>query len=162
MSDANEKPAPTRADGVKPFNGYLWPTESWWLGHERRGFDSRWHFGYVALNDRRFSVEGSVYAIRGNQDGEGRPCVFATREKAIRVSAARMIAVMRASRHWGANAETYGAMSGRKLAEGINWALAIVARETADGAFLAVTIPDPKPERGPTGLPLFDFANHEL
>lgn len=34
-----------------PYNGYFWPTESWWLGHEHRSYASDWNFGYVELQD---------------------------------------------------------------------------------------------------------------
>ncbi len=144
-----------RADGRQPFNGYLWPSESWWLGHEQKSFHCRWHFGFVALNDGLFSTEGCVYAIQRNESGEwkGRPCVFATRQTAIRVAAARLIVVMRASKDWGHN---YGGMCGQKLATAINWVLKIVARETAEATRL-VTIADPKPARPTIGLPLFDW-----
>src|SRR5689334_2011357 len=116
-----------RADGREPFNGYLWPTESWWLGHERRKFDSRWHFGIVALADGRFALYGSVYAIKADKDLGGRRNCFPDRKSAIRSGAARLIQTMRASGTWGIQ---YGGMTGSKLAEAINWVLATVARDT--------------------------------
>jgi len=85
---SNNDPSPydgpiERADGERPFNHYLWPTESWWANRElSRCIDSRWHFGIVALADGRFSTEGSVYSIDEN-DCFGKPCVFATRELSI-------------------------------------------------------------------------------
>lgn len=147
---------PRRADGTLPFNNYLWPTESWWLGYEQKGFCDRWHFGYVALADGRFSVEGSTFAINRNETN-GLPCVFNTREQAIRVSAARMIRVMRASRHWNDPSGCYGGMTGQKLADAINWTLVRVARETNATKVRTVLIPDPVPsDAGEVlDLPLF-------
>lgn len=147
---------PRAADGTFPFNGYLWPTESWWLGYEQKGFDGRWHFGYVALADGRFSVEGSTFAINRNEIN-GLPCVFNTREQAIRVSAARMIRVMRASKHWNDWSGVYGGMTGQKLADAINWTLARVARETNATKVRTVSIPDSVPDDASevSDLPLF-------
>lgn len=151
---------PVAADGTLPCNNYLWPTESWWLGHENRKFDGRWHFGYVALADGRFSVEGSTFAINRNEIN-GLPCVFNTREQAIRVSAARMIRVMRASRHWNDPGGAYGGMTGHELAEAINWTLATVARETDASVVRTVSIPDPEPASANpvSDLPLFSFTS---
>ncbi len=147
---------PRRADGTLPCNNYLWPTESWWLGHENRKFDGRWHFGYVALADGRFSVEGSTFAINRNEIN-GLPCVFNTREQAIRVSAARMIRVMRASKHWNDWSGVYGGMTGQKLADAINWTLSRVARETNATKVRTVSIADSVPDDASevSDLPLF-------
>lgn len=146
-----------RADGVRPYNHYLWPTESWWpedrdLGH---CVHSRWHFGIVALADGRFSVEGSVFSIERNTDGFGRPCVFGSRTEAIRTAAARMLRMARRSRKWEAFGT--GKLEGSRLAAVINWARQIVARETGEQDPRLVHVKEPPPIRHKTGLPLFDY-----
>lgn len=148
-----------RADGRRPYNTYLWPTEDWWanreLGHR---IDSRWHFGIVALADGRFSTDGCVYSIAENNCNghweKPRPCVYATREKAIRVAAGRMIRTARASRRW--DGLFTGKLEGADLAAVINWARAIVARETGQPPPALITVNEPPKPRPKTGLPLFD------
>ncbi len=110
----------------------------------------------MALADGRFSVEGHTFAINRNEIN-GLPCVFNTREQAIRVSAARMIRVMRASRHWNDPGGAYGGMTGHKLAEAINWTLATVARETDASVVRTVSIADSVPDDASevSDLPLF-------
>jgi hypothetical protein len=86
-----------RADGVRPYNRYLWPTESWWPTHQREFYGCllALHFGFVALADGRYSTAGETYSIKRGLDIYGRPCVYASREAAIRVSGARMIREIR-------------------------------------------------------------------
>jgi hypothetical protein len=124
-----------RVDGVEPFNGYLWPTESWWLNHENSRFDPRWNFGIVELADGRFAIEGFAWKIEANPEG----IVFQTRTVAIRTAAARLIRTMRASRNWP---YSFGGMKGSKLGEAINWVLEVVARETLKAQTRIVKIQD--------------------
>lgn len=146
-----------RIDGERPYNNYLWPTESWWATKDLgRQFDSRWHFGIVSLADGRFSVAGSVYCIERNDD-DGKPCVYATRAEAIRTAAARMIKVARYSKNW-MSYYTCGGLKGRMLAEVINWARNIVAKETGRPQPKQVVVPDYSPPYRKTGLPLLDFC----
>ena len=60
-----------RVDGQVPYNGYLWPTEAWWPGHQpefRNRIHGQWHFGIVALIDGRFAVDGTVSYIEANSE----------------------------------------------------------------------------------------------
>lgn len=143
-----------RADGVRPWNHFLWPTEWWWaykgLG---RNVDSRWSLSIVALKDGRFSVEGSVWAIEENAYC-GKTVVFATRTAAIRVAAARMIRNARRSKDWGSH---LGGLNGAALADVINWARDVVAQETNAPKPRPVHVKEPPVPRPKTGLPLFDF-----
>ena len=120
----------TRADGVKPYNQYLLPTECWNMPRPYYCGDSRSWIDIVALADGRFSTDGSVYGIQKNEDCYGRPCVYATRTQAIRVAAARAIRFMRAARHWSV---MYAAGFERPeyLEYAINWALTTTYREIA-------------------------------
>lgn len=147
-------------NGKRPFNRYLWPTESWWAYHEfgYSGFSGRFHFGIIALNDGRWATDGFVWQIEANSDNPfgmgrrpGRPVVFDTREKAVRIAAARFIRLCRASRKWE------GLLSDRLTEENcrkaINWALGIAKRPAID--FAPITPPMPKPVK--TGMALFDW-----
>jgi hypothetical protein len=146
-----------RADGVRPYNHYLWPTESWWANQElHQGYDSRWHFGIVALADGRFATEGQVRSIEKNNYG-GRKIVFATRTEAIRVAAARMIRQARFSRKW--TGLFCGGVKGEKLAGLINWTLGVVAKETGSPAPRPVCIKEIKEPQPRSKFPLFDFAD---
>jgi hypothetical protein len=148
-----------KADGTRPWNMFLWPTESWHPGHERQ-FQSvagSFSFGYVALKDGQFSTEGSVYGIEKNCGSDGRPCIFTTRAQAIRTSAARMILDLRAAmkRHeaFSPDCET--------LEKVVNWTLKKVAEVTSAPAPKAIHIRTPKAEPPPgceAGLPLFESA----
>jgi len=142
-----------RADGVVPYNGHFWPTESWWPGHQPRFCNSiagQWNFGIIALNDGRFSVEGSVCQIEHNDDNpyakkdetKGRPVVFATREEAIRVACARMIRDMLASRFW--SRMIMENISPRTMSAVINWCLAQVANATQGPSHRKICLPEPK------------------
>lgn len=145
-----------RADGTKSFNSYLWPTEWWWANREiHRNIDSRWNFHIVALLDGRFSIEGCVHFIERNEYA-GKKIVFATREEAIRISAARMIRVARKSGSWGYQ---YGGLQGEKLAQVVNWAREVARRESGRAVAKPVTFKEPPPPYRPTGLPLFDFMH---
>ncbi len=145
-----------RIDGVKPYNHYLWslPGDSWCANRGLGGrVHSRWHFEVIALEDGRFSTVGSVYAIERN-DYAGRPCVFDSRSKAVRVAAAKTIRLARASRQWEGMC---GGLKGETLECVINWALKVVAIETARKKPKHVRIKVPAKARIKTGLPLFDF-----
>jgi len=159
--DKNTDPSPyhgpiERVDGTRPYNHYLWPLpdDQWWAnGQLGNRIDSRWHFSVVALKDGRYSVEGSVYSIEDN-DYAGDPVVFPTREKAIRISAARMIRAARWSRNWDWR---YGGLNGEKLASVVNWAREIVAKETGKEKPKPRFFKEQQREPQKTGLPLFDF-----
>ena len=108
----------------------------------------------VAAQDGRYAVEGCVHSIERNEYA-GKPIVYPTREQAIRVAAARMIRTMRKARTWD---RQYGGMQGKQLAEVINWARSVVAKETGKPMPSPVHIKDPPPPFRETGLSLFDFA----
>lgn len=165
-ADNNNDPWPyhgpiMRADGVKPYNHHLWPLtgDDWWANRSLGDrFDGRWHFCVYALADGTFATTGFIPNIEDN-DYAGRPCVFDNRDKAIRIAAARMIRVARASRKW--SGYNTGALKGEKLAMVINWARSVVAAETGKPTPKPVSI---KPEIAPviikkTGMPLFDHAS---
>ena len=117
-----------RADGTRPYNRYLWPTEHWYANQSiSRGIDSRWHISIIALMDGTWATDGCTWEIEQNR-ADGRRVIFPTRIAAIRASAARIIECARASRHWNGYG---GALSGMRLAKFINWARNLVARETA-------------------------------
>lgn len=147
-------------NGRSPQNHYFYFTDWWWankqFGHR---IDSRWNFGIVALADGRCSTDGSVYAIQENNCNghweKPRPCVYATRDQAIRVAAARTIRTARASRRW--DGLFTGKLEGADLAAVINWAREIVARETGEPAPSPITVYEPPKPRPKTGLPLFDL-----
>ncbi|RUV98296.1 hypothetical protein EOA88_00205 [Mesorhizobium sp. M5C.F.Ca.IN.020.14.1.1] len=149
-----------RADGIRPRNHYLYPTESWWAYHEfgYNGFTGRFHFGIVALNDGRWATDGFVWQIEANSDNAlgmadrpGKPVVFATREQAIRIAAARFIRLCRWATKWQGTPDYLRLENSRKA---INWALSIAKRPPID--FAPILPPAPKPVL--TGLPLLDFG----
>lgn len=73
--------------GMKPYNRYLWPTESWQANYEP-GWDklpSVFEMSIVHLADGRFSTSGSV------SDIENGTCVFSSRYEAVTSEMARMI-----------------------------------------------------------------------
>ncbi len=149
-----------RADGVRPYNNYLWPTEDWWAYHEfgYRGFSGRFHFGIIELNDGRFSVDGSVFHIENNSTnpfsfGErpGLKVVFDTREQAIRIAVARFIRLCRYSRKW--TGFYSDGLTEENCQKAINWALSIAKRPPSK------LRPLPKPPVK-TGLALFDWENN--
>lgn len=147
-----------RADGVRPFNHYLWPTEDWWAYDEfgYRGFTGRHHFGIIALADGRWSISGFVREIEANSDrpfsrqgdGTGRPVVFNTRDEALRVAVARFIRLCRLARGWTG---THDHLTEENCGKAVNWALAIAKRPPASLRPIEVAAPK-------TGLPLFDHG----
>ncbi|HLP66735.1 MAG TPA: hypothetical protein VK181_04375 [Rhizobium sp.] len=147
-------------NGRAPTNDYFYFTD-WWWANKQFGYsvDCRWNFGIVALADGRFSVDGCVYAIeKNNCNGhweKHRPCVYDTREQAIRVAAARLIRIARASRRW--TGLFTGKLEGERLALVVNWIRAVVARETSQPTPTPITIYEPPKPRPKTGLPLFDL-----
>lgn len=156
-----------RADGTRPFNGYLWPTESWWAYHEpgKRWWDSRIRICIVHLWDGRWAVNGFLWAIQTNSRRYSwtvapgqlprRNC-FATRREAVRTAAADLLRMLRSARRWKDH------QLGRDpvhWAEAVNWALATAHRE-ADRAEPPLRLhrePLPPPVR-PSGMPLFDHG----
>ena len=151
------------ADGTRPYNYYLWPTESWWVTHQPqfRCVSGQYHFDFVALADGRFTIDGSVFSIHDNKDCYDRPCVFHTRESAIRHSAARMIRRMRSALRSerpepGNNVKTVQDM--------INWTRLTVAEACAAPPPRPVKLPVPPPPRAPRpedGLPLFESKHND-
>jgi len=140
-----------RADGAKLFNKYLWPTESWWL-HENPHYHSDWHFGYVALMDGRFCLDGAEYHIRDDDSlyFPGRKNNFLTREAAIRAACARLIIQMRWARRWDS---WHGGMTGKRLEFAINWALQkcyAVCRSKRKPRRVTINPPPPPPPQPPT------------
>lgn len=127
-----------RADGVFPYNGYLWPTEEWWPSHtdEMRHISSRWHFEIVALKDGRFAIDGVVASIQANvenryygpDDPPSRPIVFETRNQAIRTAAARMLQDARSARSWTG---LFDRMTNETLSDLYNWTIRQIAKATA-------------------------------
>lgn len=97
-----------RADGTRPYNRYLWPTEVWAANREP-GLSGMiyqiWRIEVIALLDGRWSTSGSVHQIEEDRDFGGNRCCFATREEAIRASAARII---RKARRWRGQTDHFG------------------------------------------------------
>ena len=160
--------------GHVPFNGHLWPTESWWPDHDDsmpKGEFCRYHFGVVALQDGRFSVDGVVDHIIHN-DAEGilrryddprrEPVVFESRIVAIRTAAARMLRAAAASRKW----EWGGAFSGRMTNETLsilyNWTMEKVAAATASEPPRQIKLTTPTPLPPPPPVPPAPEAGLEL
>lgn len=163
-----------RADGTVPYNGYLWPTEAWWPGHEpefRNRIRGDWHFGIVALIDGRFAVDGTVSHIEANSETpyrrenepEGRTVVYATRTQAIRVAAARMIGDILRRRHWKGAGLNWDRMSRETMSDVIHWTRAKVAEACQAEAPKPIALveppppPQPPPPRPEAGLPLFEM-----
>lgn len=148
-----------RADGARPFNRYLWPSEQWvfYREHPRSHVDFEMRIEIVALADGRFATCGFVHSIEREVDLNGRRCVFTCRRAAVRASAARTIRLCRlmVRNDWkrpGITAQT--------MPEIISWARTVAARETGGAAPrpISVYVPPPQPApRARTGLPLFDF-----
>lgn len=141
-----------RADGVVPYNDYLWPMRGdyWNLGHEHPSYDSFWTFWVVGLADGRWSTTGSVYSIACGVDTIwGMPCVFTTRSQAVRAAAARLIRRMRASASWDTHFHSH-ALRGSRLSFGVNWVLQTVARETQSARPLRLVRFQDQPEPVPT------------
>ena len=153
-----------RADGVRPYNMFLWPTESWWVGHQpqfRNVVSGMYHFEYIALKDGRFSTEGAVYHIEENRDSSGLPCVFNTKIEAIRTSAARLISQMRYSSRSTSYCVSFDRLDRETLQAAINWIRKTVAEACAAAAPREITLPIPPPppkSRDTQGLELFDLA----
>jgi hypothetical protein len=159
-----------RVDGQVPYNGYLWPTEAWWPGHQpefRNRIRGQWHFGIVALIDGRFAVDGTVSHInadsetpyRRENEPEGRRVVFATRQAAIRVAAARMIGDIRRLRH-STRLGVWGHMDRATMADVINWTRASVASACNEAPPAPIALQEPPPHPAPrpeAGLPLFEM-----
>jgi hypothetical protein len=143
-----------RADGRRPYNHYLWPTEDWWLSHEDqfRNLGGMFHFGVIHLWDGTFATDGEVWCIAKNVNIYGQPCVYKSRETAIRVSAARMIRDIRS------HAERDQWIR-KCLNRMVNWTLETVSEVCTEEAHRKVCLPDPPPPAPPNpvaGLELFE------
>jgi hypothetical protein len=145
-----------RADGRRSFNRYFWPMagDSWWAYNEDAFWrvSGRFHFEVIGLADGRWSTYGSVSSIEKNEDPWGHPCVYGSREKAIRIAAARFIRMCRRARRWSGSDHMTEEMAARV----INWALAIAKRPPQTLAPLPAPPAAPPP---PTGLPLLDYLS---
>lgn len=86
-----------RADGVAPYNHYLWPLNADWYWANKDvsyRFPARWNFCAIALADGRWLADGLV------SENEARMRFFSTREAALRHSAADLIRTVRSARRW--------------------------------------------------------------
>ena len=159
-----------RADGVRPFNSYLWPTEGWWAYHSpgQRNWHS-WHFGIVALWDGSFAVCGQLWHIRDNdrrsswhrREGQlHRPNNFPTRRQAIRTAAADLLRSLRAQRRSRGDWQNRLARDGQHFVDVCNWVRLTVHRETGHPcrpprlATYTPPTPPPAPDLA-ADLPLF-------
>lgn len=144
-----------RADGVRPFNHYLWPLhgDEWWANRETGlgRVSGRFHFDVIALADGRWSTTGFVAQIERGCDERGAAVVFDSREKAVRSAVARFICLCRWARRWE---RTPDHLTEEMAARLINWALAI------SGATPMVFHPIARPKTK-TGLALFDWEAAE-
>jgi hypothetical protein len=127
----------------------------------------QWHFGIVALNDGRFSVDGTVSQIEANSETpyrreyepEGRKIVYATRVEAIRVAAARMIQQILRTRQ-NKYVGIWDRIDRKTMTDVINWTRAKVAEACQSAMPAPISIaelpphPAPRPE---AGLPLFEI-----
>ena len=170
MRDLNDYDSPfVSITGSVPYNGYLWPTESWWPSHDPeiggRGRNFfRFHFGIVALKDGRFATDGHDYLLSANSTvpaweqsrlGPGNPVIYTDRITAIRTAAARMIREARWSLSWGSNG-----LSDYELEILVNWTLKKVS-EASSCKWEPITIfkrEHPKPSVKAGQLDLFDYA----
>lgn len=141
-----------RADGRRPYNRYLWPMDGdyWFVASAKSVLVQRMahpnRIAIVALADGRWTTDGSIHAVEEKLDCYGYPCVFDTREAALRAAVAHFIRTCRAARLWRT-----GPLKPHVCAEAINWALDIVRRPH-------VPVPAPPPPAArKTGLPLFDL-----
>jgi hypothetical protein len=168
------------ADGRKPYNGYLWPSECWTAEHGLSvpgkrptyiDYDFRVEIFAVILRPGQpviYSTSGHTYDLeRGREytisgEREGRQTSFATRTEAIRVSAARLIRrIRRHAREVRKDKLSAYHRTGIHLApEIITWARQLVARETGAAEPKPISLyvpPPPPPVRQLTGLPLLDM-----
>ncbi|SMC32647.1 hypothetical protein SAMN06297251_10161 [Fulvimarina manganoxydans] len=115
--------------GVLPCNNFLYPTESWNAQHEVPEVKFHdWRMFVIHLEDGRWATNGFVWNIAAGVDQHGDPCVFPNRSKAIRASAAALVA--RARYRMGLEpGMTYHASS-EQGALVIDWARRVVERET--------------------------------
>lgn len=125
-----------RADGVRPYNHYLWPTEVWAANREP-GLSAMiyqiWRIEVIALLDGRWSTIGSVHRIEEDRDYDGNRCCFVTREEAIRASAARIV---RKARLWRGQTDYFGRplISDPQAFGVIAWALRLAQLEAGKEA----------------------------
>jgi hypothetical protein len=105
-----------RADGVAPFNHYLWPLEGDWFWASReldRHYSSLWNFCAVALNDGTWLAHGFVWEK-----------AYPTRIAALRASAAAMLRSARNARHW----KGMDAVSNEQFEQLVKWVYEILDR----------------------------------
>ena len=168
------------ADGRKPYNGYLWPSECWTAEHGLSVPGARPIYIDYRLRIEVFAViirpdEPVVYSTCGHlssiQTGfefgykDRARTVFATRSEAIRANAARMIRMCRRAvcEARGDKFSAYRMVGIHRAPEIITWARQLVARETgaAEPKPISLYVPPPPapppPVRKPTGLPLLDL-----
>lgn len=167
------------ADGRKPYNGYLRPSECWTAEHGLSVPDARPIYIDYDFRIEIFAVilrpgQPVIYSTSGHtMDMErgreytisgagGRKTTFATRSDAIRASACRMIRRIR--RHAREvrkdKLSAYNRTGIHRAPEIITWARQLVARETGADEPKPITLyvpPPPPPVRQLTGLPLLDL-----
>lgn len=155
-----------RADGQRPYNGHLWPTESWWPAHDVKyvgmpdtflghGYHRLW-FSYIALADGRYATDGCTWAIEKDLDCRGHHCVYSTRKEAMLRSAARMMHTARFS-SWAWDGRRH--MNHGEYIDLLNWTRIQIARALKKGAPTpAQVMPDIElqPVGVEAGLPLFN------
>lgn len=119
-----------RADGRRPYNRYLWPTECWAANHTAalHHLPYTWRVEVVHLADGRWATGGHVSEIERDQTYEGARCCFSSREAAVRAQAARMI---RLARLWRGSLDYFGRVQlGDADARAIiAWALTVAEAE---------------------------------
>ena len=147
-----------RADGARPYNSHLWPTERWVAYHYDgfRNVDYDYRFEILHLADGRWSTDGWVYSIERGTTIYGLKCCFDNRNAALRAVAARMI---RRVRHGVRHANYFGQYRlspelGLRL---VNWALEIVANETGRPQPVVGIMASPERSSLPVPLPSLQF-----
>lgn len=126
VTDPQPYDGPIRgADGAKPYNMHLWPSEGWWASHDpqMRGFPASTRITIVELADGRWSTCGFVRNIERDRTYCDKQCCFSRRDQAIRAEAARLIRLTRL------NASTNYITRGEAF-KIIHWALGVVEKET--------------------------------
>ncbi|MCK5931000.1 MAG: hypothetical protein KAG89_02425 [Fulvimarina manganoxydans] len=115
--------------GVLPSDNHLYPTESWNAQYEVSGVKIHdWRISIIHLEDGRWATNGFAWNIAAGVDCHGDPCVFPTREKAIRASAADLIARARYRMSLEPGMTYYASPEQGALVR--DWARRVVERET--------------------------------
>ena len=125
-----------RADGRRPFNRYLWPTEYWSANQTRacRRLDGDWRIEIIALKGGQWATDGCVWEIERN-DKHGWRVLYDTRKACLRTAAARLIRDARTAAKIirdGTATWSYqlGSLQGTEPALIIAWARQLVTEQT--------------------------------